>query len=91
LHRVQLDGADLLLERDAEGRPNWVFAPSISAEAPPAAPAASRGPSRRFALHLDRLLLTEAAIGWRGAPAQPVRTLSIRRLEVEPKGAGDGL
>jgi AsmA protein len=96
VRRVLLDGPDLLLERDAGGRPNWEFAPrpgpepepapSSASPAPPAVPAASR-PAE---ISLERLLLTGGVVTWRGDPAGPPVTLGVPRLALEPEGGAGG-
>lgn len=92
LQRILLDGPDLLLERDAEGRPNWVFAPAggpapaPSPAAPPqAAPGGAGGGGTE--LNLDHLLLTDGAVTWRNGPAGPSLALGIRRLAIDAEGA----
>ena len=48
LRRVVLRSPDLLLETDAEGRPNWAFAPPAAAQSTPAdAPPRAASPGRQ--------------------------------------------
>ncbi|WP_135469364.1 AsmA family protein, partial [Crenalkalicoccus roseus] len=94
VRRLVLDGPDLLLETGAGGRPNWVFAPdpgpaAAPPAAPPPAPAAEAPPARSLAVSVDRLLLREGVVTWRGEGA-PL-TLGIRRLEAAARAPGGPL
>jgi uncharacterized protein involved in outer membrane biogenesis len=73
---VTLTGADILLERDAAGRPNWLFAP------PERDTDAEAGPR----LSLDSLQVVESRITLAGAGALEVPDLALRR-----QGDGIGL
>lgn len=94
IRRVLLDGADLLLERDAGGRGNWVFEPAAPNPAPAPAPALQEPAGPRdppFALSVGSFVLADSALGWRASPAAPVQTLSIQRLAAEVPAPGEGL
>lgn len=65
--RVEVRGVtvlspDLLLERDAAGRPNWHFAPAV---APPAAPDPAARPAARMQVAVDAVRVLDGQIGWR--------------------------
>ena len=68
--RIAVEGAEILLERTAEGTPNWVFAPAPAGPAAPAAGGAPgrAGPGRRVVveevvLSASRLVLPDPRIG----------------------------
>lgn len=78
LRAVRLEGADVLLERDASGRGNWLRPPppSVSDTAPPPSPSAPRS-----AVAVQRVSLSDSRIAWLGGP-----DLSIQRLNLDPGG-----
>lgn len=80
VERLVVAAPDVRLERDAQGRPNWLFSPP---EAPVAAPA---GPSSRcggrFQFVLGRVDVTAALLGWGGA------AVAVPRLSYDPATAG---
>ncbi|MBY0330829.1 MAG: AsmA family protein, partial [Acetobacteraceae bacterium] len=87
LDRVTLDGADLLLERDAAGRPNWVFErPQASAPTAQPAPRPTGPAARPPEIVFDEVLLTGSRIGWKAGPAA-ARELAVTRLALAPRGA----
>ena len=59
---VTLVEPDILLERDAAGRPNWQFTPPA---APPAAPGAVARPAARMEVAVDAVRVLDGRIGWR--------------------------
>ena len=65
--RVEVRGVtvvepDILLERDAAGRPNWQFTPPT---APSAAPGAVARPAARMEVAVDAVRVLDGRIGWR--------------------------
>ncbi len=64
LHGVRLDGVDVLLERDADGRGNWERPPApVSTE--PAAPAPT--PGRRMDVSVESAAVTDLTLRYREA------------------------
>ena len=59
---VTLVEPDILLERDAGGRPNWQFTPPV---APSAAPGAAARPAARMEVAVDAVRVLDGRIGWR--------------------------
>ncbi len=59
---VTLVEPDILLERDAAGRPNWQFTPPA---APAAAPGAVSRPAARMQVAVDAVRVLDGRIGWR--------------------------
>lgn len=93
LRRLRLLAPDILLETNAEGRPNWVFAGPAAAEAPPgpAAPApapSASAPSRRPALGFGRVAIEDGRVAWRDGRTGAGRALGIKALDVVADGAG---
>ena len=84
--RLVLDGADLLLERDAQGTPNWVLA-RPAAPAPSAPPSAPAAPARPFGIGIDQVLLTDSRIALREAPAATPQVLALRHVALDAVGA----
>jgi AsmA protein len=85
--RILLDGPDLLLETDGQGRGNWAF--QAAAPADPA-PAPQPGPARTSGVPLlisfDVLRVRDARVTWRdGARAE---TISIPALDGSAPAAG---
>ncbi|MCB4824378.1 AsmA family protein [Roseicella aerolata] len=95
VRRLRLVAPDILLETDAEGRPNWVLARPAAAPAPdrpPPGPAPAPAPAPeaarpRPALGFGRISVEEARLTWRNGISGASRTLEAPRLEAE---AGDG-
>ncbi len=85
--RLLLDGADVLLERDAQGTPNWVLARPAAPAPSPEAPAAPAAPSRPFGVEIDQVLLTDSRVALREAPDAVPQVLALRRLVLEAAGA----
>jgi uncharacterized protein involved in outer membrane biogenesis len=80
---VAVDGADVLLETDKQGHPNWIFAGSDKASrAAPAASGATAPPS----VNLDRLQLSDARIAYRVGLTQATRSVDIKSLEIVSRG-----
>jgi len=80
VERLVVAAPDLRLERDAQGRPNWLFSPPVAPVAAPAGPSSSGG--GRFQLVLGRVDVTAALLGWGGA------AVAVPRLSYDPATAG---
>ncbi|MFZ4410871.1 MAG: AsmA family protein, partial [Paracraurococcus sp.] len=90
VRRLRLVAPDILLETDAEGRPNWVFAnaPPDSAAAPPeprpAEPAPAAGP--RLNLSVALVAIENGTVTWRDGQTGATRSLGIPGLELVAEG-----
>jgi uncharacterized protein involved in outer membrane biogenesis len=101
LRRVVLRSPDLLLETDAEGRPNWAFAPpaaaaqSSPADAPPAAPPppgdVEADTPRPPPFSLERITVTDGRVVYRNGVTGRTRILAVERFRTEPVAALAGL
>ena len=78
---VLIQQPDLLLERDAAGRPNWQLTPPQPAPSPQSAAPAS--PSRPMAITLDGVRLQDGRIGWQ----TPAQTIELRIPTLMAEGA----
>ncbi|MDB5315394.1 MAG: hypothetical protein JWO24_1238 [Rhodospirillales bacterium] len=80
----------LLLETDAEGRPNWLFAAARPAGPPPAnsVPAPSRESSAGLAFGLQALTLTGGTITYRDGVSGAVQTVLIEQLTTRASARG---
>jgi uncharacterized protein involved in outer membrane biogenesis len=80
--QVTLIEPDLLLERDAQGRGNWVFAPAPPAEAPPPARETGRpaAPAAPVQLSVAAIGIEGGRLSWRDAGAARAEVLDIRTL-----------
>lgn len=65
IRHVQLAGPDVLLERDAQGHPNWVFNPPAPTPGPAPEQASPSG-GQRFDFVLGDVQVRDAKFGWRG-------------------------
>jgi len=59
---VTLVGLDILLERDAAGRPNWQFTPVVPSSL---GPAPASAPTTRMQVAIDAVRIRDGRIGWR--------------------------
>lgn len=100
LRRVVLRAPDILLETDAEGRPNWAFAPPGGApppaNAPPAPPSVPPGEvaastPRPPPLSVERVTVTDGRLAYRNGATGRTRTLAIERFRAEPAADGEGV
>lgn len=83
---VSLVAPDILLERDAAGRPNWLFTPPAAPSAVPA-PQASGG--SRMQVSVDAVRVRDGRIGWhRGAE---VSTLLMPVFAATAAGPGEAV
>ena len=80
---VAVDGADLLLETDQQGHPNWIFSERAKSTDASPAPGSANAP---LAVNLDRLLLSDARIAYRVGLPQITRTVDIKALEIVSQG-----
>jgi uncharacterized protein involved in outer membrane biogenesis len=90
--RVVVTEPDILLEVNAEGRPNWQFRPQAPEAAPPApspGPAEPSGqPSDPLALAVESLRLDRARIAYRDARSGTAETVEIPTLDATAPLAG---
>lgn len=93
VRRLTIVEPRLLLETDAEGKPNWAFTPQAAAQ--PAAPeattpapaaAAAQEAGARAGITVGAVSLTGGVLTWRDGQAGTARELAIERLDAE---AGD--
>lgn len=98
INRIVLNGADILLERDKQGRANWDFAaadagaPSQPAPAQPQAqsPAPAGAAGKPASLpRIDKIAVTDSTVVFRDAAAQRITTTAIKRLDASGIG-GEG-
>lgn len=97
VRRLVLQQPDILLETDASGRPNWVFAPEGTAPAgsgqpapaqTPADPAASaRDTGERLGIAVNRVTIEDGRVGWRDGQTGQTRALAIPNLETRADDA----
>ncbi|RAI55397.1 AsmA family protein [Roseicella frigidaeris] len=96
VRRLRLVAPDILLETDAAGRANWIFAgsppgPAASAD-PPAGPAPEPEPGpaggRRLAIAVDAVSIEQGRLAWRDGATGASRVLGIPALSVAARGAG---
>jgi AsmA protein len=84
--RIALDGADILLERLADGRANWAFAPRRGTATAAPAPAADRtAAAARRAVSVAEIVLTDSRVV---LPDARLGTIAILRLTATGVGAG---
>jgi uncharacterized protein involved in outer membrane biogenesis len=92
VRRVELDGADILLERNAEGRGNWQLslrAPSGPAErAGKERPTESRPKGAMPTPHLEELLVRNAKVAYHDARTGQNGRLSLDHLRVTTDDPG---
>ncbi|NOG69009.1 AsmA family protein [Roseicella sp. DB1501] len=87
VRRLRLVEPDILLETDAAGHANWVFA-GPAAPPPAAGPAAGPAPAgSRFELVIDRVSIAEGRLTWHDGAAGSTRILGIPSFQLE---GGDG-
>ena len=87
--RVEVRGVtvvepDILLERDAAGRPNWQFTPPT---APTASPGAVARPAARMEVAVDAVRVLDGRIGWRTGTG--VVSLLARAVSAAAPGPGE--
>ncbi len=75
---------DILLERDAAGRPNWQFTPPA---APAGAPGAAARPAARMEVAVDAVRVLDGRIGWRTGTG--LVTLLAPTAEAAAPGPGE--
>ncbi len=87
LHGARFRGVDLLLETDRNGAGNWVMTP------PSGAPAAGArgGSAEPVRLHLSRLSLEDARLGYRDGRSGRVQQLQVQQLLLTDQGDGQQL
>jgi AsmA protein len=85
IRALAVEGADLVLERLADGTPNWVLRapPREGAPAPAAAPEAPPGPRRVVAV--EEILLVDSRVTLPGARAA---TIEVARARITGIGGG---
>ena len=81
--RIALDGADILLERLADGSENWALRPPARPEATTRADARPAGPQRGIAL--GEILLTDSRVT---LPDPRLGTVSVERARIAGFGQG---
>jgi AsmA protein len=91
VRRLVLQQPDILLETDASGQPNWVFAPAGSPPAAPQAPAdpAASAPAagQRLGIAVNRVAIEDGRVGWRNGQTGQTRNLAIPSLEARADDA----
>ncbi|HTP72426.1 MAG TPA: AsmA family protein [Burkholderiaceae bacterium] len=80
---IDVDGADVLLESNRQGHANWVFTEGQAATGGP--PQADPGRSAP-AVHLDKLVLSNARIAYRSGLTQTTRAVTIESLQIDVQG-----
>ncbi|MBO1073837.1 AsmA family protein [Roseomonas marmotae] len=84
--QVTLIGPDLLLERDAEGQGNWIFAPPLrDAPARPAGAQAPGGMEEPLQLSIAAIDIRDGRLSWRGPGAARAEMLEVQDLSLRAK------
>ncbi|MDO9709532.1 AsmA family protein [Paracraurococcus lichenis] len=89
VRRLRLVAPDILLETDAQGRPNWVFGSPPAPAAPPAqAPAAPQPESTGAppAIGFGRITVEQGRLTWRDGASGASRLLEVPHLEATSDG-----
>jgi AsmA protein len=91
VRRLVLQQPDILLETDASGRPNWVFAPEgtppagsgqpAPAQTPADTAASARDTGQRLGIAVNRVTIEDGRVGWRDGQTGQTRALAIPSLE----------
>lgn len=83
--RIVLKGADILLETDAKGHGNWVFAPanaSAQAESAPAEGGGGKLPT------VNNVAFEDVTITYKDGVANRMQTVALQKLNAESAGGG---
>jgi uncharacterized protein involved in outer membrane biogenesis len=83
--RIVLKGADILLETDAKGQGNWVFAPASPAAQTESAPA--EGGSGKLPT-VNNVAFEDVTITYKDGVANKTQTVALQKLSAE-SGGGD--
>jgi AsmA family protein len=83
IDRFVLSGADILLETDAKGRGNWLFAAD---NAPPAA-----APGRPLALTVGAVTIRDSRLTYRDGRSGTVQRLLLKTASLRATASGDAL
>ena len=87
VRRLTLAGADVLLERNAAGQPNWVFARPAVPPAPDAVPAApDAAPPSRMQVSVENVELRDARLGWLSGGRLDTVAVPLVQLRTEAPG-----
>ncbi len=82
---ITLIGPDVLLERDAAGQPNWVFA-RPAAPSSDSASAAPGTPAARMQVSVDAIQVRDGRLGWLSGGR--LDTLAVAALQARPEAPG---
>ncbi len=82
---ITLIGPDVLLERDAAGQPNWVFA-RPAAPSSDSASAAPGTPAARMQVSVDAIQVRDGRLGWLSGGR--LNTLAVAALQARPEAPG---
>lgn len=85
LRRLILQAPELLLETDAERRPNWRFQPP-SRPGASEAPQVARETARQLGILVDRLTITDGRVTWRDGRAGTETSVDVARFSATPRG-----
>jgi uncharacterized protein involved in outer membrane biogenesis len=85
IRAITIDGADILLERTADGAPNWVFRAAPRPEAAAVEPGPSRAPTPRRSVAIAEVTLTDSRVT---LPDPRLGTLSVEQARVTGFGGG---
>lgn len=80
--RIDIEGADVLLETDASGRGNWLFAGAGPANAARTVEPGASAPQ----IALDKLAVADATVTYRSGATGGVRALTVKTLTVQADG-----
>jgi AsmA protein len=83
--RLALEKPDIILETDAQGRPNWLFAPEPRPAAPPNA--VSGGEHEPLSLDVSNMRIENGTLTWHDGRTGRSATFAIGRLEAEGAAA----
>lgn len=90
LRRLTLQAPDILLETDAQGRPNWVFGQGAQ-PAVPAAPARPAEGGRGFGIGLGQVGIADGRVTYRDGRTGQSRSLAIQRFQAATQGSAGPL
>ncbi|WP_230169348.1 AsmA family protein, partial [Roseomonas sp. CECT 9278] len=85
IRAIAIEGADILLERTADGAPNWVFRAAPRPDGPAPEPGTARAPSPRRAVAIAAITLADSRIT---LPDPRLGTLTVTQARLTGFGGG---